>query len=164
MTRFASVRASVIGAAVLCAGIGAFPSVSLASAVLDGNYTINNANFTDCSAGCGSVTIAGVGTDVITFNISITNSLSIHGVSATSDTFAFSVSDTPTVTASGNGGVWSQTLNTPSGATDGFGKFTDAVGCAGSGAGNSCGTTATITLTGATPLTLAPVARAFRSP
>jgi hypothetical protein len=158
MTRFASVRASVIGAAVLCAGIGAFPSVSLAN--LDGTYQITSTNFGfDCSASCGTVAIAGDTTKDITFAIDITAAnLAIHGIG---NTFSFSVSPdsnpTPTVTITGNNGTaWASSLTTGvNGSQDGFGKFNDSVNCAGGGTSNACGTTVTIDLKSTSNLTLA---------
>src|SRR5262249_38275694 len=97
-------------------------------------------------------------------NITAPNTF-IHGIT---DTFAFNVSDTPTVTigAATNGTVWSTTLRTSGvGQQDGFGSFNDSVNCAGTGnippSGNLCGTRVVFDLTSASALNLSPGSTGF---
>jgi hypothetical protein len=129
--------------------MGAFPSMSLAN--LNGTYQITSDNFgISCfPTSCGSVTIAGDGTTNVTFTVDITNALlSIHGIM---DTFDFSVtsgqaaSDLTATVSPANGTTWSSTV-TAAGQEDGYGNFTFAVDCAGTGTGNTCGTQATISI------------------
>ena len=146
---------SLVSAAVLCAGVGVFPTLAFAN--LDGTWSITHDNFgIDCTAGCGTVTISNDGTKDVTFVIDITTStLDIHGIG---ESFAFDVTGTGiSVGITGaNGTVWSTTLETSGvGQQDGLGNFTDAVNCNGAISGNLCGTKVTIDLTSASNISLA---------
>jgi hypothetical protein len=156
-----SLRSALMGASMLAAAT-AIPTASYA--LFNGTFTISEVNTTGlCSnVNCGTVTISGDGTTDIHFDINITApSTFIHGITST---FAFDVSDTPTIAAGSfgpptNGTVWSTTLQTSGvGQQDGFGSFTDAVNCNGSvtigPSGNLCGTRVTFDLTSASTLNL----------
>jgi hypothetical protein len=149
----------------MLAAVAAFPTAS--HALFNGSFTISQVNTAGlCSnVNCGTVAISGDGTTDIHFDISITApNTSIHGIPST---FAFDVSDTPTIAAGSfgaptNGTVWSTTLQTSGvGQQDGFGSFNDAVNCAGSVAGNLCGTRVVFDLTSASTLNLSPGSTGF---
>jgi hypothetical protein len=156
-----SLRSALMGATMLAAAT-AIPTASYA--LFNGTFQISQVNTAGlCSnVNCGSVTISGDGTTDIHFDINITApSTFIHGIDST---FAFNVSDTPSIAAGSfgaptNGSVWSTTLATSGvGQQDGFGSFNDAVNCNGSvtigPSGNLCGTRVVFDITGTSTLLL----------
>jgi hypothetical protein len=152
-----SLRSALMGASMLATAT-AIPTASYA--LFNGTFQVSQVNVTGlCSnVNCGTVTISGDGTTDIHFDINITApNTFIHGIPST---FAFNVSDTPSIAAGSflpptNGTVWSTSLQTTGvGQQDGFGSFNDAVNCNGALPGNLCGTRVVFDITGTSTLLL----------